>query len=434
MQTFESFKQGKVFMQSSVPGILRTLIFSSLFFTPFGSHAEGYTMDEVYQSAVEKGKSIVNYWMNESGASVHSTHYADGCSYYGTCIFGDALDSSYYESILDRYTHTLPHRIPTGNVDSNAIGILPLHLYLHSKNDALLNLGIAAADDAIGHGGYKRNAIDDTYMFGSLMVQAYRVTDSAKYLDSCVEYVLYYMENLQQDNGLYNHRDGGPHRWGRGNGWGAASTTELMRVLPEDHPGYAGVLEGYRKQMTGLIGVQKNNGMWMQLLDSDNSANWEETSCMGMFLFAIFSGLHHGWLDAETFLEPAKKGWMAITSHINNGKLQNIAQGMWGGPNESDYLNVNHDHAGDAHGTAGVLWAATAIIRYHHMLVSADRELPHIGLSSVCIPRSAPELKVFDLNGRVRGAAIPRIPLSLPAGMYIHGNRNSASSSTILMP
>ncbi len=272
-------------------------------------------------------------------------------------------------------------------------------------------------------------------MTGSLMVQAYRATDSVKYLDFCADYVLYYMEKLQQENGLYNHRDGGPHRWGRGNGWGASSTTELMQVLPEDHPKYAEVLEGYRKQMTGLIGVQKENGMWMQLLDSRNSANWEETSCMGMFLFAIFTGLRNGWLDVETFLEPAKKGWMAVTKHINNGRLQNIAQGMWGGANESDYLNVNHNHAGDAHGTAGVLWAATAIIRYQQMLVSADRELPRTAGTIVSVSRPVHEMKIFDLKGRIFGASVTRIPVSsLSAGIYIHGKRNIASSPTTLVP
>lgn len=419
-------------MRSSVFKSFHILIFVALLTASFNSHAQVYTMNEVYESAVKSGKAIANDWMRR-GVSVYSSHYADGCSYYGTCLFGDASnDTSNYAEIYKRYTAKVPSRIPTGNVDSNAIGILPLHLSLHSKNKILLNIGIKAADDAISRDGYKRNAIDDTYMIGSLMVQAYRATDSLKYLDFCADYILYYMKKLQQSNGLYNHRDGGPHRWGRGNGWGAASTTELMQVLPKDHSKYAAVLEGFRKQMTGLIGVQKSNGMWMQLLDSKNSANWEETSCMGMFLFAIFTGLQHGWLDEETFLEPAKKGWMAVTKHINNGKLQNIAQGMWGGANESDYLNVNHNHAGDAHGTAGILWAAAAIVKYHTKPVSAERKQQRPFESTMSISPRVEKIKVFDLTGRFCGALDTRKPLSLPTGVYIHGDLNTASRNCVI--
>lgn len=385
--------------------------------------------EEVLESAVSTGKLVAGYWINNSHASVHSNHYADGCSYYGACLFGDALnDSSYYKTVYERYTAHIPYRIPKGNVDSNAIGILPLHLYLHSQNRDLLDLGISAAEDAINHGGYKRNAIDDTYMTGSLMVQAYRATQDSKYIDFCVDYMLHYMGRLQQSNGLYHHRDGGPHCWGRGNGWGAASTTELIQVIPENHPKYNDIIEGYRNHMKGLIDVQKNNGMWMQLLDSKNPANWEETSCMGMFLFAMFTGLRMGLLDEETFLDPAKKGWKAVLNHISSdGRLRDIAVGMWGGQNESDYLNVNHNDAGNAHGTAGFLWAATAAIKYFkttNISRRNDNLSIHIQNNESKMKRNG---RYFDLMGRSKDIILNQSVLPLNTGIYIRKSNAKGS-------
>ncbi len=62
----------------------------------------------------------------------------------------------------------------------------------------MLKLGKAAADASVAAGGYKRDAIDDTYMTGSLMIQAYRATRDTKYLDFCADYIVYYMGKLLQ--------------------------------------------------------------------------------------------------------------------------------------------------------------------------------------------------------------------------------------------
>ena len=415
--------------------------FTTVFYVSTESFAQDYSMDEVYQSAVEAGKSITNYWLN-SGKNIYSNHYADGCAFYGTCIFGDALgDSSYQKKLVEKYTQNIPYRLPTGNVDSNAIAILPLHLYLHSENEDLLNKGIAVADDAISQGGYKRNAIDDTYMIGSLMVQAYRATNEMKYIDFCADYLTYYMDALQQDNGLYKHgANNSPQLWGRGNGWGAASAAELLRVIPTDHEKYNDFIDGYKKHMQGLIDAQwdsgNDNGMWPQVLLYDGNGNWAESSGTSMFLFALFTGLEMGVLDKETFLEPAMRGWMAVKGKLgSDGRLGGIASGFWpspGGP-VSDYLNA-HQSAGDAHGTAGFMWAATAIIRYHNMIVAAKKQLPHISGSAVNAAQSVSQLKVFDLKGRTSTLPTNGAPMSLSTGMYIQQKNNVNVRALTIVP
>jgi rhamnogalacturonyl hydrolase YesR len=80
--------------------------------------------------------------------------------------------------------------------------------------------------------GHIRNAIDDTYMTGSLHVQAYRATKVTVYLNFFADYLSSYMKNLQQSNGLYWHHKDLAHQF-----WGVetvvcASSAEILQVLP----------------------------------------------------------------------------------------------------------------------------------------------------------------------------------------------------------
>ena len=168
------------------------------------------------------------------------------------------------------------------------------------------------------------------------------------------------MKNLQQSNGLYWHHGDLSHQfWGRGNGWGAASSAEMMQELPQDHAKYNDALAAYKKHMKGLIDVQLTSGMWPQLLGSTDSRNWEESSGTAMFIFALFTGL-------------------ALTAHLgSDGKLKDIAAGFWPSVGDAnEYLNASRAAAGNSHGTAGFLWAATAIVRYYSSLTHTIAGMP----------------------------------------------------------
>jgi len=388
---------------------------------------ESFKEDEVYKTALEKGKLAIDFFTKRSGKNTSSDYYADICAFYGSCIFGDAAgDKSIYEYINSKYTRT--HAINTGDIDKNSCGILPLHLFLHNNNANQLKLGTDAADANIKKGGHFRSAIDDVYMTGSLIVQAYRATNNKKYLDFCAEYIVKYMKALQQSNGLYWHRNVSKQYWGRGNGWVAAGTAELIQIIPKDHTLYNEVITGYKKHMKGLIEVQLANGMWPQLLGSKDPKNWEETSGTSMFLFALFTGLELGLLDRATYLEPARKGWIAVTRYLSkDGKLGNIAAGFWprtGTPQE--YLNANKSGGGDSHGTAGFIWAATAIIRYYktdptNIAQSSDRPA-HMSAKKTDIMQKR---SLFDLRGRSMPAANYNNAKTQPTGVSIRSEDNN---------
>jgi rhamnogalacturonyl hydrolase YesR len=394
--------------------------------------------DQILTSAKEKGKLVANDYMSRNILpSSSSFNYFDACSYYGICLLGGAIkDSSFYKSVYTRYKSNKPSSIPTGDVDKNSSGLLPLYLFKLTNDSSMLKLGKAAADNSLQNKGYPRTAIDDTYMTGSLMVQAYRATGEMKYLDFFADYLLTYNEKLQQSGGLYWHKLDSKNFWGRGNGWGAAGATELLMELPATHTKFASVLEGYRKQMSGLLSVQKGNGIWMQLLDSKDPKNWEETSGTAMFLFAIFTGLKYGWLDSNTFLEPAKKGWTALLGHLQGSKLADVAAGFWPSTGTAaDYLNASRGQPGDSHGTAAFLWAATAAYHYFStpaVSIAGRNDNQSCRIVSEC-RNSNTKFDYFDLSGRLitSGKQTEILQRKTPGVLLMRGLKNNRVYVTI---
>ena len=203
--------------------------------------------------------------------------------------------------------------------------------------------------------------IDDMYMITIAQAQAYRATKETKYVDRAAKEMIAYLKELQEPNGLFYHAPDVPFFWGRGNGWMAAGTAELLRALPEGHGDRAAILEGYQKMMATLLKTQGEDGMWRQLVD--DPASWPETSCTGMFTFALVTGVKNGWLPAEEYGPAARKGWIALTGYIDEkGEVGEVCVGTNKENSRQFYLDRPRA-TGDMHGQAPILWCATALSR-----------------------------------------------------------------------
>src|SRR5690606_5797334 len=157
-----------------------------------------------------------------------------------------------------------------------------------------------------GYSWQTRLWIDDMYMISMIQAQANRVTGEQQYLDRAAREMVYYLDELQQPNGLFFHAPNAPFFWGRGNGWMAAGMTEILRALPNDHPDRAIIMKGYTTMMETLLKHQSDEGAWRQLVDDPES--WKESSCTGMFTYAMITGVKNGWLDKVRYAEAARKG------------------------------------------------------------------------------------------------------------------------------
>jgi len=314
----------------------------------------------------ETGKQIVDNIVERR----FGWRYQKVCTYYGALIFADATaNKNITQQIEKGYTPFLkgkrkPHK---GHVDYNVFGIWPFEMYRQTGNDEYLKMGKMLADHEYdnprkdGLSEFTRFWIDDMYMVGSLQVQAYKSTNEMVYLDRAALQIKVYCDKLQKPNGLFYHRDDAPFYWGRGNGWAAAAMTELLLVLPENHEHYDTILEAYKKMMTTLLDYQGEDGMWHQLLD--DPASYPESSCTGMFLYGLASGIDNGWLSSDKYSTNLEKAWNALASYVNEkGEVRNVCVGTNAKDNKKHYL-TRPKSTGNFHGQAAVLWAATAMIR-----------------------------------------------------------------------
>ena len=199
------------------------------------------------------------------------------------------------------------------------------------------------------------------YMVGSLQIQAYKSLKDTVYLNRAARQLVIYCNKLQRENGLFFHRNDAPFFWGRGNGWAAAAMTDVLLVLPPDNKYYTPLLSAYRNMMKTLLSFQGEDGMWHQLLDDPQS--YPDSSCTGMFIYALASGLDKGWLPSEGYKENVLKGWKALASYVNDkGEVRNVCVGTNAKDNKKHYL-TRPKSTGNFHGQAAVLWAATAMTR-----------------------------------------------------------------------
>jgi unsaturated rhamnogalacturonyl hydrolase len=256
---------------------------------------------------------------------------------------------------------------PNAHVDYRVIGIVPLEIYMQTKDRRYLDFGLGLADKQWekttpdGITAEARYWIDDMYMITALQAQAYRATGDKKYLERAAKTMVAYLDKLQQPNGLFFHAPDAQFYWSRGNGWQAAGMAELLLSMPKNHPLRHRIVEGYNKMMESLLKYQSEDGLWRQLLDHPES--WLETSGTGMFTFAMVTGVKQGWLPKKKYGPAARKAWLGLVKYVDeNADVKDVCEGTNKGFSVQYYIDRKR-RTGDLHGQAAVMWSAMALLR-----------------------------------------------------------------------
>jgi rhamnogalacturonyl hydrolase YesR len=222
--------------------------------------------------------------------------------------------------------------------------------------------------------------LDDLYMSVPALAQMGKLTGDRKYFDDAVKQINQFSNRMfNKQRGLFMHGwIGGmtvhpEFHWARANGWALMAMTELLEVLPEDHPGRAGVLELFRAHVRGLIACQGHNGLWHQLLDRNDS--YLETSATAIYAFCMARAINRGWIDPLAYGPALQLAWNAVTTRVNaQGQVEGtcVGTGMGFDP-EFYYYRPQSVYA--AHGYGPVLLAGAEMIR----IVKSDRSVMNDG-------------------------------------------------------
>src|SRR5215813_9097167 len=337
----------------------------------FSKWPAGKSPKEIGKRVAERFVTTPHTNFNRPTPPAHIT-YPETVTWYGALTFaqlsGDADLTTHlirrFDPLFADESVLVPKPV---NVDSSIFGSVPLEIYIQTKEQKYLAMGQGIADkqweDPTPEGLTKQTRfwIDDMYMVTMVQLQAFRATNDSKYLDRAALEMSAYLDKLQQPSGLFYHAPDVPFFWGRGDGWVAAGMAEILRSLPENHPQRARILQGYRKMMESLLKYQGKDGMWRQLIDHPES--WPESSCTAMFTFAIITGVKNGWLDKKKYARAARKGWLGVTSYLDeNAALREVCEGTNKKNDINYYLNRGRN-TGDLHGQAPLLWCASAFLR-----------------------------------------------------------------------
>jgi rhamnogalacturonyl hydrolase YesR len=209
--------------------------------------------------------------------------------------------------------------------------------------------------------------LDDLYMSVPALTQMGALTGDRKYFDDAVKQILRFSSRMfVSEKSLYRHgwiKDMEPHPafyWARANGWAIVAMTELLELLPADHPGRAAVLEQFRAHVRGLAPYQDSTGLWHQLIDRPDS--YLETSASAMFVYSIAHGINRGWLDGKAYGPMVSLGWNAVAQKVNaTGQVEGTCVGTGMGFDPAFYY-FRPVSVFAAHGYGPVLLAGAEMI------------------------------------------------------------------------
>ena len=332
----------------------------------------GYRAPKAYGNRELVHYSVVSLWVN----ALECAHAA-----------GDkALEKRLVAAFEPAYGEKKGWMNDCRHVDLSIVGAIPLEIAILTGDERAKELGLRYANrqweepregldwgerwyDAIplaerhawwekGYTPETRLWLDDMYMITLLQSQAYRLTGERKYIERAAKEMCLYLERLPRPDGLFNHAPEAPFVWGRGNGWLAAAMAMNLKYLPADSEWRAPILAGYRRMMSALLGWQRPNGLWGQLVNDLES--YDETSATAMFAYAFAEGVRAGVLGDE-YLAAAKKAYRALAVRLDmHGNLPDVCVGT-GWKNDRHHYLTRPKANGDPHGQAPLLWLCSAL-------------------------------------------------------------------------
>lgn len=214
---------------------------------------------------------------------------------------------------------------------------------------------------------------DDLYMSVPFLARMGQLSGNRSYFDDAVlqvkNFTKYLWDPLKM---LYYHcyytdlgRNGVAH-WGRCNGWMMMAKTQLLNLLPGDHPGREEVRLDLERQILGIAKYQSGDGLWHQLLDKNDS--YTETSCTAMFVYAVARAVNQKWID-KRYATIALRGWEGLVAQkiTAEGQVRDVCVGTGIQENLAFYYQ-RPTTLQNKHGLGPVLEAGMEVIRLKKML------------------------------------------------------------------
>ncbi|MBD0734764.1 glycosyl hydrolase [Streptomyces sp. CBMA29] len=217
---------------------------------------------------------------------------------------------------------------------------------------------------------------DGTFMADPFMAQYGKyIGDSAQSYDIAAKQLVVYASHLQQANGLLKHAYDASRTatwsdpnsglsseyWCRAVGWYGVAATEILDLIPADHPLRAQLTATVRNLVRGIAAYQDPaSGRWFQVVDKGSSAgNWTETSCSAMFTLTADAAIKRGYVPAATYqatVDAGKRGELDRISLHSDGLTYLTSISVGTNVGDYAYYIARSQATNDFHGLGAFLY------------------------------------------------------------------------------
>jgi unsaturated rhamnogalacturonyl hydrolase len=249
--------------------------------------------------------------------------------------------------------------LPKWTVNAVSIGHTLLTLYEATKEQPYIDTAIQMADylmnDAprFGEGILQHTVnsdkhlfpeqawVDTMFMAGLYLLRIGDLLGREDYFEDGLrqyhghENVLQDMEtNLYYhgwDNIAQNHMSG--IYWARGNSWAALTMSKALGIIKVTHPSYMIIAGSLRDQLSALVRLQEESGLWHTVLD-DPASHLEVSGSAGIGVALLSRG--------RLYSKHAQRTLEAILSNITaNGTVTNVSAGTAVMDDAEGYMGVS---------------------------------------------------------------------------------------------
>jgi rhamnogalacturonyl hydrolase YesR len=207
------------------------------------------------------------------------------------------------------------------------------------------------------HDGYS----DSVFMGTTILAQAGALTGEPRYF-AMADRHLRFIERLDlRPDGLYRHRPEADVAWGRGNGFAALGLALTLSELPAGSQAHRHALESYRELMDRLLPLQRQDGLWRNVLDHPGA--FAEFSGTAMIGFALRRGLEWGWIGGRRYEEAVARAWDAVNVRSSSsGELIDVCESTARLTTLEEYLKRTAILGQDPRGGAMAMLFATELM------------------------------------------------------------------------
>ncbi|MCS7464462.1 glycoside hydrolase family 88 protein [Paenibacillus doosanensis] len=284
-----------------------------------------------------------------------------GVAFYGVTEAYEATGNKEYIELLKNWVdEQLEDGLPKLTVNAVSIGHSLISLYKATSEEKYIDFAVQMADflkhEAVrfADGIFQHTVnsedynfpeqawVDTMFMAGYFLVRMGTLLDRSDYLEDGIKQYHGHEDFLQDpstnlyyhgwDHLAQNHMSG--IYWARGNSWAAITMARALKLIHVTHPSFMVIEGSLRDQLSALVRLQDESGLWHTVLNDPTSYTETSGSC-GIAAALISSG--------KMYNKYVNKSIHGILSRIDeDGSVRGVSAGTAVMRDADGYKGVPH--------------------------------------------------------------------------------------------